>query len=164
MFDRTRFPFTLQNKSRRLVVFQDHFVSWAVTLYLGLGASHITTAQDAWTYSTPQLPEIPAVIHTSSIQNDIDAFILRKLEAHSLTTLATASTGRVTGLTWPAMPTLRAMRGILTYPMPGDIAITSSTRSIVTSPIRNSFESRSLGTSCKRFSERVNSRNHLLKI
>jgi hypothetical protein len=84
MFDRTRFPFTLQNKSRRLVVFQDHFVSWAVTLYLGLGASHITTAQDAWTYSTPQLPEIPAVIHTSSIQNDIDAFILRKLEAHSL--------------------------------------------------------------------------------
>lgn len=84
MFDRTRFPFTLQDRSRRPVAIRDCVVYWAMTLYLGFGASHTTTAQDSWTYSIPQRPEIPEVVHSSSIQNEIDAFILRKLETHGL--------------------------------------------------------------------------------
>jgi hypothetical protein len=75
---------------RDRVAVRDPGVVLASFLFLFFGTGLTITAQDSWPYLPPQSPEIPQVVNSSSIQNEIDSFVQAKLEAKGLTLAARA--------------------------------------------------------------------------
>ena len=85
MINRPRLHHLPKPRSLGQVSAKFHVAGLVSALVLMVGGGLRCPAQDSWPYSAPQPPDIPEVEDSSSIQNDIDAFIQKKLEKHNLT-------------------------------------------------------------------------------